>query len=171
MAGKPLDLTGQKFHLLTAIKLVGSVSRAHDPGRSDAQWLWSCECGTEIIALGRAVRRGFKKSCGCHVRRGWKTVAWRVYNGTYTDGDITFEQFIELSQQPCFYCGAEKCNDRNYQNNSWSYNGLDRLTSTKPHNLDNCVPCCWECNERKSNTEFSDFMNWISKVYQNRLKV
>jgi hypothetical protein len=58
MRGSPLDLTGQKFHRLTAIRRAGYY-RAHPT------WLFLCDCGKEHEAIGSRVRAGYTKSCGC----------------------------------------------------------------------------------------------------------
>lgn len=56
---KVKDITGKKFHRLTAIKRVGS----NKEGR--AIWLCKCDCGKEIVVSGVLLRNGAVKSCGC----------------------------------------------------------------------------------------------------------
>jgi hypothetical protein len=173
-AGRKItDMTGKKFYNLTAIRFIKLIERNYRPMTHDAEWLWKCDCGNEVSLLARNVKRGQNKSCGCHVNRGWKTVARHVYN-KYRDGNLTFEQFIHLTQQPCHYCERLKNNKRTMittKKNYWEYNGLDRLDSTKPHDLDNVVSCCWNpCNNKKSDTEYNEFLDWIEKVYHTRCK-
>ena len=59
--GKCIDLTGQKFGLLTVIKKEQST----DAG--DSRWLCRCECGNFIIIRGASLRKTavLPKSCGC----------------------------------------------------------------------------------------------------------
>jgi hypothetical protein len=91
----------------------------------------------------------------------------------YSEGDITFDKFLELSQQPCHYCGSAPSNKvnkipkgRNNYNDYWfTYNGLDRIDSSKSHTIDNCVPCCFTCNTAKSDMTVNEFISWIRKVY------
>lgn len=56
---KQLDLAGQKFGKLTAIKPTGR--------NRNGQVLWEakCECGNVCTAVGGDLARGKKKSCGC----------------------------------------------------------------------------------------------------------
>lgn len=54
-----LDVTGQKFGRLTAIKRVGS-----DKHRN-AIWLCRCECGRTKEILLPSLRRSLTRSCGC----------------------------------------------------------------------------------------------------------
>lgn len=49
------------------------------------------------------------------------------------------KEFIKLElQKPCLYCG-------------YPSTGLDRKDNSKGHTMDNCVPCCWECNTARMN--------------------
>lgn len=56
---KLIDLIGQKFNRLTAIKRVENNKHGH------IQYQWKCDCGNVIIASGQSVKRGNTKSCGC----------------------------------------------------------------------------------------------------------
>lgn len=59
---KMIDITGQRFGRLVAIKMDNS----HRPSKSTrAYWLFQCDCGKETIASGTDVRSGKIKSCGC----------------------------------------------------------------------------------------------------------
>lgn len=53
------DITGQVFSRLTAIRRSG----ANKDGR--ATWLCKCECGKELVILGKDLRSGNTRSCGC----------------------------------------------------------------------------------------------------------
>lgn len=59
MGKKPLDLSGQKFGLLTAIKWVSTNKRGN------SEWLCKCECGNEAIVNSQRLKSGKTKSCGC----------------------------------------------------------------------------------------------------------
>lgn len=48
--------------------------------------------------------------------------------------DLTTEDVLRLTSQPCAYCGFT------------GDNGADRLDNAVGHTKDNCVPCCVECN-------------------------
>ena len=117
------------------------------------------------------------------VRPAMITTAMRVWSGAntnYNDG-CSFEKFLELSQLDCFYCGARPANKANpyarpsqknhgylqeWIDQSWfTYNGLDRIDSTKNHSEDNIVPACKICNWAKSNMKLEVFYAWVSNVY------
>lgn len=57
---KLIDLTGQTFNYLTVIK------RAQNTKDGRAQWLCRCKCGNQIVVLGKSLRNGHTKSCGCY---------------------------------------------------------------------------------------------------------
>lgn len=56
---KKLDLTGEKFGKLTAVREL--------PQRKDGKVVWEtvCDCGRTIQTIGRDLKRGHTKSCGC----------------------------------------------------------------------------------------------------------
>lgn len=179
-----VDVTGQKFGKLTVL------SEAFR--KKNVYWDCLCECGNKTIVIGSSLRNGHTTSCGCGkidgaIKTAKKmlsldpriTSARNVFNG-YKDGNLTFEQFLELSQQNCYYCGnhPNKSNSYNrYKSRSntvlsdissadFYYNGLDRLDSSRPHDLDNVVPCCKWCNSAKMERTSSEFEAWIDQLYR-----
>lgn len=57
--GKIIDLTGQKYNRLSAIKFL-------EIRKNNAIWLFECDCGETIEGKASDVRRGHTKSCGCY---------------------------------------------------------------------------------------------------------
>jgi len=55
-----IDITGQKYGRLTAIKIVSTGSR-----KKKGKWLFRCDCGNEIVCAACGVKSGNTKSCGC----------------------------------------------------------------------------------------------------------
>ena len=53
------DLTGKIFERLTVVKRVEN----DEHGRS--MWLCKCECGNQKVVMGKCLRNGHTKSCGC----------------------------------------------------------------------------------------------------------
>lgn len=181
---KPINLAGQKFGKLTVIK---EAFR-----KKNVYWKCLCDCGAETIVIGSGLRNGHTTSCGCGridgaIKTAKKmlsddpriTSARNVFNG-YKDGNLTFEQFLEISQQNCHYCGnaSDKSNLYNrYKHRSntvlveissadFYYNGLDRLDNSKLHDVGNVVPCCKYCNSAKMGKTSAEFDIWIEQAYQ-----
>lgn len=64
-APRALDITGQTFGRLTAIRPLYSKPQ------NGIFWLCRCSCGKETIAAGAKLRNGHKISCGCaYIRHG-----------------------------------------------------------------------------------------------------
>jgi hypothetical protein len=46
------------------------------------------------------------------------------------------------------------------------HNGIDRVDNDKGYISDNCVPCCWKCNNMKNTMKQKDFINHIISIYK-----
>jgi len=61
MPRQEIDITGQTYNRLTAIRRVARIGgRYHGP-----VWLWKCVCGKEVARKKDKVIRGTVGSCGC----------------------------------------------------------------------------------------------------------
>ena len=175
------DLSGQKFGKLTVVEF------SHYGKNSAPFYYCRCECGNEKTIRALGLLNGRTVSCGCfgkEVRKRKRTngelvTARKIWSGRYSDG-CSFEKFLELSQQPCYYCGAVKYSKYNgyidrlksgrvekdwFDQCWWSYNGIDRLDPTKPHIEDNIVPCCILCNQAKNDMTVEEFREWLIRIY------
>ena len=56
---EPIDITGQKFNMLTAIRY------DHTANNGTVYWLFKCDCGQEKAIIKTHVVTGKKKNCGC----------------------------------------------------------------------------------------------------------
>lgn len=85
--------------------------------------------------------------------------------------NLTFDQFNNLISQNCAYCGQEP-----YVHESMIKRaklnepmlkcvGVDRVDSDKFYDIDNCVPCCEECNKMKLNMTTEKFLGHINKIH------
>jgi 5-methylcytosine-specific restriction endonuclease McrA len=59
-----IDITGQKFNMLTVLKHAGRDST------NKTQWLCQCDCGNVKVITGLNLKNSNSKSCGCkkHLR-------------------------------------------------------------------------------------------------------
>jgi hypothetical protein len=181
---KKLDLVGQKFGRLTVLR--GAVAIG---GRS--AWECQCDCGIMKNIKTEELRGGGTKSCGCwnQEQRSKRAVnmyskcvkyspeeasARRVWRANYKE--MLFEDFQIISQQQCYYCGEKPSNTQNgadkkssefmKKNGNFTYNGLDRLDSSRPHSKENCVACCKYCNYAKRERTVEEFKEWLIKTYK-----
>lgn len=161
-----LELAGQKFGRLTVI-----AKEKSKHGRS--RWLCVCDCNVQVITSGKNLRDGKKKSCGC-LRREMNTLASQFPQSTriaYTqyrcnaerDGrefSLSREQFTEIIERECLYCGQEKsC-------------GIDRTDNSAGYTTENSVPCCQRCNLMKRTQSVDEFLKHCVRVanHQNHKK-
>ncbi len=177
MAGELINITGKKFGRLTAIKRIGSY-----PNRT-ATWLCKCDCGTEKIVNGYHLRQGHTRSCGClskEVTGNLKRLSlglasmrasMRQYKKNATNRklgyNLTENEFKEITQKDCHYCGAEPNNiSKDYKRNGeYKYNGIDRIDNSKGYTIDNIVPCCRTCNSAKGTKTIQEFKSWVINIY------
>lgn len=75
-----IDLTGQKFGKLIALK------RVENSKNGQARWLCKCECGNEVIVQSNHLNNGNIKSCGC--------IKHNSYNKKYNRYDLSGEYGI-----------------------------------------------------------------------------
>ena len=175
---------GQKFNRLTLV----SYSKGY--------WICKCDCGEILSVKTGRINSGNTKSCGClkidqqpekvllmnKARKKYdcKTMSarrrWQSYKLSDEQCDLTFEQFYDITQKNCTYCGSVPNNTYNYfsakssyksirdYDEDFIYNGLDRVDSTRSHTLDNVVPCCYTCNRAKNNRTVEEFTSWIKQL-------
>lgn len=96
--------------------------------------------------------------------------------------EISYDIFIKLVTDSCYYCGNKPNNSYNsisrnrkykksynyYDKKEYDilYNGIDRIDSSKGYIEGNVVSCCKHCNTAKLDRTFEEFKNWISQVYK-----
>lgn len=175
MQGKYRDITGQIFGRLTAIK---ELTRGKTP-----LWLFSCSCGNEHIASKYNVARegaDATKSCGCLCRERtiqthtrWagnvaknQLISWYIWGAKRRNlkFDLSREDCERLFQSPCYYCGVPPGAVRHTRKHHYNYNGIDRVDNSRGYTWDNCVACCRQCNQAKSNFSVDCFLSWANRL-------
>lgn len=73
------------------------------------------------------------------------------------DLDMTFEQWCEIAQQDCVYCGVKALI-------KGSGYGIDRIDSSLGYTLENSAPCCGDCNSMKSDMSVTDFIQHARRI-------
>jgi len=74
------------------------------------------------------------------------------------DFSLSFEQFSEITKQPCTYCGDKK-----------ETNGIDRMDNDRGYSIENCVPCCSQCNTIKMDYSKEEFIARVTKIVNYQL--
>ncbi len=179
------DLTRKKIGRLTVIKRSYPNSKY---GR--VRWLCKCECGTEKVIQSNHLTTNQIKSCGCltreenqknpHNKLERRFSSMRQLISIYKASakkrkcnfELTKEQFFELTQKDCHYCGAKPNNVSKFRgcNGSYVYNGIDRVDNAKGYIIGNVVSCCKICNSAKGTSTLQEFKDWGKRFYNKSLK-
>ena len=115
--GKMLDLTGQRFGRLVAIKPV-----RHENSNLTF-WLCKCDCGNEKeIALG-SLRRGYTNSCGCLHREQVTERAKKrkSYNEYEVVGDTVYAKMIHSKTLICDLDDWQRLKDIKWSAGKYDY--------------------------------------------------
>jgi hypothetical protein len=171
------NLIGERFSRLLVME---KTDKRCDGG---VVWLCKCDCGKETFVMSSNLIRGNTRSCGCLFNdtiHEVKSLPYGIssFNSLYSSYigsakkrnlsfELTRDEFINLVQQNCFYCGnppTQFRRDRQKINGLYLYNGIDRLDNNVGYELDNCVPCCVTCNYAKRTRNYNEFIDWLHKV-------
>ena len=180
-----VDITGRRFSYLTVIKRVGNFVYFNSKGqrKQKSRYLCKCDCGKEFVRqYSSIVGKGAKiKSCGCKKAEilAFKNRNKRILNSPakslmarYKVGarkrglsfSLSLSEFSKITSMNCNYCGVAPFQISKGHWNDYEYNGIDRLDSSKGYYLDNCVPCCGNCNLMKLDMSYIDFMRICMRI-------
>lgn len=92
------------------------------------------------------------------------------------DFNLSFLKHSNLIIKNCFYCGAKPVPYNPYLKQKQSKsaidrawivaNGIDRLNSDLGYHIDNCVPCCSQCNYSKLDYTVQEYIKHCIQVAQ-----
>ena len=85
---------------------------------------------------------------------------------------LLLDQFREITQQNCYYCGISPSSKKTAKRrgediDDWGmyvFNGIDRKDNSIGYIVGNCLPCCATCNNAKKSMLFEDFTIWINRL-------
>lgn len=177
----PLNLKDTKKNFLTAL----------EPIRKDKRWHWKClcDCGNMTVVRTTYFTSGKTISCGCKSsklqlpRRNTKPEGESALNSlfnTYLSAAkrrkypflLTKGEFKALVSQNCYYCNSiprPSCFNKK-ANGILLANGVDRVDNSSGYSMDNCVPCCKNCNIAKATMSQKDFFAWIRDLFSELTK-
>ncbi len=166
------NLIGQKSGKLRVLGLAEGRSK-------QGYFLWTvqCDCGSPEFKASTAQlhRKKPLKSCGClnnkrpagesarhRLLLGYKRNA-RKHNRSW---ELTDEQFNQLTQAECHYCGRPpmSVSSGKYTTGSYVYNGIDRKKNEVGYVEGNVVTCCKICNWAKGEMPYDEFTLWIGDL-------
>jgi 5-methylcytosine-specific restriction endonuclease McrA len=175
-----IDITGQRFNRWVVLYKNGRAKNR------ETLWHCKCDCGKESDVGSYQLVKGKSKSCGCLSNeikgRRAKPYGEASFNKVYTgyihsakrreyDFNLTEKQFMKLTQQNCYYCGKKperiSLGKLGIKAGIFIWNGIDRVDNSEGYSIDNCVPCCFQCNKSKGEMSHEEFKIWIKQVYLN----
>lgn len=155
------DITGERFGRLIVIRRL-------DDKNGSVIWLCICDCGCEKEVSSGNLVSGRTVSCGCYRKlqpgeANLNSLYKRYkYNSIYSNRSFTLtkDEFRSITSSNCYYCGSNPTRKKNVygSNGSYTYNGIDRKDNSVGYELNNCVPCCWECNQFKRTLDHDEFI-------------
>lgn len=153
---------GEKYGRLTIVAWAGKYER-----------MCECECGTRFKTEIVWIRQGTVTECPkCrnisnaiqHLYFSYKSSAVKR-NYPF---ELTYDEFVSLVQQDCYYCGTppKQRHNARVHSNYWPvhYNGVDRVDNTKGYVTGNTVPCCGTCNRAKGKMSVEEFLDWAARL-------
>lgn len=161
------------------------------------KYVFKCVCGKEFLTYKRSVETQRCKSCGCKtnafisqanrgsVPKNRKTptdisVAYIFYSSKYAAKAkgfkflLTRQDVESLIFKECFYCGSQPSRFpkrvRDSKPLTIPINGIDRFDNNEGYIIQNCVPCCSDCNYLKSSRHGNRFIKNIKDIHEHLVK-
>ncbi len=155
--------------------------------RHNSYYECKCICGNNTVVIGSRLRLGKSSSCReCRYARVRKYPGFASWSHKYSqyrhsatkrkiEFNLNIDEFIALSSLACSYCGDglriynvyakdKRALSNLVKRSNILISGIDRVNSDKGYNLFNCVPCCADCNQMKSDKTLEQFLNHINKI-------
>jgi len=89
--------------------------------------------------------------------------------------ELSFDDFVKISQQNCYYCNlppSNFVNNKKYKKTNIEiinkagvyYSTLDRINNNLLHSIDNVIPACTHCNRSRNNLSIDSFIRHVEKI-------
>lgn len=162
MGAKEKNITGEKFNKLTAISYIGNE-----------EWLFECECGSQVIKKASDVKRGKTKSCSRLCTTGnpskhllyhtWDGIKKRCYQKNATGYKNYGGRGIKMceSWKTSFWQFVEDMGEKPFVKST-----IERLDNNQDYCKENCV---WatpqEQSENRRNNIYLEYNNQRYTLY------
>lgn len=154
-----------------------AIEKSHKDKNRSLVWKCLCDCGNYCYVRAAKLKSGEAKSCGClgTQKKAYGEASRNTLIGKYRRGaavrgldfSLSNEECGALFERNCHYC--DKASSRAFQGTrcfgEYIYNGIDRVINEKGYFINNAVPCCMQCNERKQALTYDEFLNHVDRIY------
>lgn len=182
-SGRRLDVTGQTFGRLTALR----IDEKKTAKTKRTYWVCSCSCGNTTSTTIGKLRSGHTISCGCRKKDGAGGRIPRPHNAAKIDSLFSLykthakqrnyefmlsrSEFANILQQNCVYCGNRPAQEigQNKRSEPFYYNGIDRVNNKLGYTQDNCVACCKWCNYAKGTKSRDEFFAHMLRIAEHNM--
>ena len=154
-------------------------------------WDCICDCGNDSKQSTTNLSQGKVSSCGCirnelsaerlkllpRIKFELGVASFNVLYKNYEHGakkrniqwNLNKEEFKELTSKNCYYCSIPPKTEisRRGTNGHYTYNGVDRKNSDGSYCVENCLPCCKDCNLMKMDIPYDEFLIQVKKIASN----
>jgi len=184
--GPRIDITGQKFNKLTAVRFVRMELSPNGGLGKQYFWEFLCDCGTTKDINRCNVTAGKQRTCGecwggklIDPEYSTRRTLFGLYKkrclraGSEREFSLSEERFISLTKSPCAICGslpATVYRQSHLGRDSYRcvYNGIDRIDNAVGYVEGNVRPCCIMCNKAKHAWPEEQFQEWLDHVVKFR---
>lgn len=94
-------------------------------------------------------------------------LVYKTYRTSAKERSLTFKLSKEMVKNlifsPCHWCMDAPSNMAKRTGHS-VYGGIDRLDSSTGYIPENCVPCCWVCNNMKGTLGVDEFLSQCQTI-------
>lgn len=151
---------------------------------SDGKLRWEirCRCNELFQMNTQRLKRGISAErlvCGsCSRSKEDRLYFWENRFAVFTGNarkrkiscEVSFTEFVKLASKSCTYCGTEPQHreqarqDKRSRKVSGFASSIDRLDSSAPYVLQNCVPACDLCNKMKTDDSVDAFLSRMERI-------
>jgi hypothetical protein len=164
---KRINLQGRQFGEWTVLRWEYKNPRGF--------WICKCSCGVIKKITAQNLLSGASTKCRkCAFSLPEGEAAFNDLFGRYRRGankrgyewELSRGQARQLFQGKCVYCGGNPSSVWGSQLNSpVTYNGIDRVDSSRGYTQSNCVSCCKICNYMKQQLPRESFVAHVRKIH------
>lgn len=167
------NLAGSRYGTLT----VTSFDKTED---GEIYWNCLCDCGNTRSVTTSSLNNGGTITCTDRCNRVLPNNQALVNKaltchklGAENRGlvsHLTVEQYREIAEQPCVYCGEISIRKNRSREIEIALNSVDRRDNEPFYTLENSQSTCFDCQTAKMDKTHIEFLEYINRVhkYQNR---